>query len=158
MSLSPRCSVLIFDLGDVLWSWSPKTTTSIPPRMFKAILHSPTWALYECARISQEECYRLLSEQYSLGPMELSRAIDDACASLEANDEFIQFIRTLKEESSGTLRVYAMSNISQPDYEVLRGKPARWDVFDDIFTSAAAGMRKPNVGFFKVCMLAQLLS
>lgn len=114
------------------------------------MLHSPTWALYECARISQEECYRTLGEQYSISQSEIAVALQDACDSLVANDEFIEFILTLKEEATEPLRVYAMSNISQPDYEELRRKPARWDVFDEVFTSAAAGMRKPNIGFFKV--------
>jgi len=42
-----------------------------------------------------------------------------------------------------------MSNISQPDFDVLRTKPADWSIFDYIFTSAEAGMRKPNLCFYK---------
>jgi histidinol phosphatase-like enzyme len=43
--------------------------------------------------------------------------------------------------------VYAMSNISLPDYRYLRTKPADWAIFDDVFASAAVGQRKPNPGF-----------
>jgi FMN phosphatase YigB (HAD superfamily) len=42
-----------------------------------------------------------------------------------------------------------MSNISRPDYEVLRTKPTDWDIFVDIFASGIVGERKPNLGFYK---------
>jgi len=42
-----------------------------------------------------------------------------------------------------------MSNISAPDYAVARTKPAEWEIFEHIFTSAAVGMRKPDLCFFK---------
>ncbi|TFY83564.1 hypothetical protein EWM64_g453 [Hericium alpestre] len=147
--MPPRCSTLILDIGDVLFTWSPKTTTSISPRTLKSILSSPTWHRYECGRISQDECYRLIGEQFSLDPTEVQQAFADARDSLQPNDSFIGFVRALKAESNGKLRVFAMSNISQPDYEVLRTKPADWSAFDEIFTSAAAGMRKPNLGFYR---------
>ena len=69
--------------------------------------------------------------------------------TLQPNDELISVIRELKVQSNGKLRVYAMSNISAPDYEVLRTKPADWSIFDQVFTSSAAGARKPNLGFFR---------
>lgn len=79
--------------------------------------------------------------------------MDDAHDSLVANDEFVRFIRELKEDSGESLRVYAMSNISKPDYEVLRTMSSHWDVFDGVFTSGEVGMRKPDVRFFEVCRL-----
>ncbi len=44
-----------------------------------------------------------------------------------------------------------MSNISQPDYEALRSisSDMDWSIFDDIFTSFAAGRRKPELGFYR---------
>ncbi|KAA1473914.1 HAD-like protein [Dentipellis sp. KUC8613] len=149
MSSIPRCTTLILDIGDVLFTWSPKTTTTISPRTLKNILSSPTWHKYECGRISQDHCYRLVGEQFSIDPQELAQAFEDARDSLQPDNDFIHFVRALKTESQGKLRVFAMSNISQPDYEVLRTKPADWAIFDDIFTSAGAGMRKPNLSFYK---------
>jgi FMN phosphatase YigB (HAD superfamily) len=37
------------------------------------------------------------------------------------------------------------------DYAFLRRERADtdWDIFDDVFTSAAAGTRKPNLSFFR---------
>lgn len=149
MPLPPRCHVLIFDLGDVLFSWSPVTSTSISPKVLKSFLSSSVWRDYECGRLSEDECYRLVGEKFSLDPAEVRRAILDARASLLPDNAFIDFIRELQAEAQGALRIFAMSNISAPDYEVARGKPADWSIFERVFTSADAGMRKPDLCFYK---------
>lgn len=149
MSLPPRCRTLIFDLGDVLFSWSPVTSTSISPKVLKQFLSSTVWQEYECGRLSEDECYRLVGEKFSLDPGEVRQAIHDARASLQPDDTFIRFIRELQSEANGALRIFAMSNISGPDYVVARGKPTDWSIFERVFTSADAGMRKPDLGFYK---------
>ena len=149
MSLPPRCRILIFDLGDVLFTWSPVTGTSIPPKTLKAILSSIIWQQYERGRLSEDECYRLSGEKFSLDPKEIRRAILDARDSLQPDNAFIRFICDLQAKAQGTLRIFAMSNISSPDYAVARAKPAEWGIFERVFTSAAAGMRKPDLCFFK---------
>lgn len=82
-------------------------------------------------------------------PGEVRQAFQDARDSLQANHDLIGLIRELKVQSNGRLRIYAMSNISSPDWEVLRTKPADWSIFDEVFTSGAAGERKPNLGFYR---------
>ncbi|KAH8996492.1 HAD-like domain-containing protein [Lactarius hatsudake] len=149
MSLPPRCHILIFDLGDVLLTWSPVTNTSISPKILKAILSSTIWHDYERGRLSEDECYRLSGERFSLDPQELRRAILDARDSLRPDQSFISFIHDLRSEAQNTLRIFAMSNISAPDYEVTRARPEEWGIFERVFTSAAAGMRKPELCFFK---------
>lgn len=149
MSLPPRCRVLIFDLGDVLLTWSPVTKTTISPKTLKAILSSTIWQRYERGRLSEDECYRLCGERFSLDPEEIRRAIQDARDSLQPDEEFIRFICGLQAEANGALRIFAMSNISAPDYAVARTKPAEWGIFERVFTSAAVGMRKPDLCFFK---------
>ena len=149
MSLPPRCRVLIFDLGDVILTWSPVTKTSISQKTIKAILASTIWQDYERGRLSEDECYRLSGNKFSLDPEEVRRAILDARDSLRPDDAFIRFIRDLQAEFQGTLRIFAMSNISAPDYAVARAKSAEWDIFERVFTSEAVGMRKPDLCFFK---------
>lgn len=99
--------------------------------------------------MSQAECYARVGGEFSVDPTEVARAFQDARDSLQSNEELISVIRHLKARSDGTLHVFAMSNISAPDYEVLRTKPADWSLFDGIFTSAEVGERKPNLGFYK---------
>ncbi|KAI0345466.1 HAD-like protein [Trametopsis cervina] len=146
--VAPRCTTLIFDIGDVLFTWSSKTPTSIPSATLRGITTSEAWGLYECGKLSQPECYRLVAEEYSLDVEEIACAFQHARDSLQPNDNFISFIRQLKADND-QLRVFAMSNISGPDYDVLREKEADWSVFDRVFTSAAAGMRKPNLNFYR---------
>ena len=149
MPLPPRCRVLIFDLGDVLFSWSPVTSTSISPNLLKRILSSTVWGEYECRRHSEDDCYRLVGEKFSLDPAEVRQAFADARTSLVPDNAFIDFIRELQVEAQGTLRIFAMSNISAPDYEVARRTSADWSIFERVFTSADAGMRKPDLCFYR---------
>jgi FMN phosphatase YigB (HAD superfamily) len=149
MSLPPRCRVLIFDLGDVLFSWSPITSTSISPKVLKQFLASTVWQDYERGKLSEGECYRLVGEKFIIDPGEVRQAIRDARASLQPDDTFIRFIRELQIETHSSLRIFAMSNISAPDYAVARGKPTDWTIFERVFTSAGAGMRKPDLCFYR---------
>lgn len=144
-----KATTLILDLGDVLFSWSPHTETSIPPRTLKAILASPLWADYECGLISQQDCYDRISTEFRIPTVEIAEAFTQARDSLKSNDEMLDFVRELKHQSDGQLQVYAMSNISRPDYEYLRTKPADWSLFDKVYTSADAGERKPSLGFYR---------
>ena len=66
-----------------------------------------------------------------------------------SNDEMIALVHRLKSMSNGALRVFALSNISQPDYEYLLTKPADWSVFDKVFASALIGERKPHLGCYR---------
>lgn len=47
------------------------------------------------------------------------------------------------------MNVYAMSNVSKEDYAVLSTKLADWSVFNRVFTSGHAGMRKPDLSFYR---------
>ena len=149
MPLSPRSHILIFDLGDVLFPFSHTTSTSIPPKMLKRILSSTPWREYECGRLSEGECYRLVAEKFSLEEAEFRQAVHGLRSSVHPDDAFIHFIRELQTEAQGGLRIFAMSNISAPDYVVMRGKLADWSFFERVFTSADAGMRKPDLSFYK---------
>jgi FMN phosphatase YigB (HAD superfamily) len=144
-----KYSTIIFDIGDVLFSWSSQTDTGIPAQTLRRIVVTPTWFEYERGRISQEVCYDRIASQFSLDPAVIRKAFDQARDSMQCNQPMLDLIRELKSQSQGLLRIFAMSNISFPDYEVLRTKPADWSLFDHIFTSAAAGQRKPNLSFYK---------
>ena len=148
MSFS-KAEVLILDLGDVLFSRSPHTDTSIPARTLNAILVSPTWADYECDLISQQDCYERVSNEFHIPPSEIETAFNQSRDSSKSNDEMLDFVRELKRQSDGKLQVYAMSNMSGPDHEYLMTKPADWSLFDKVYTSAAVGERKPNLGFYR---------
>ncbi|KAJ7770199.1 HAD-like domain-containing protein [Mycena maculata] len=149
MLYTPTFDAVIFDIGDVLFSWSSNTTTSISSKTLRKILTSPTWFDYERGKLSEDVCYDRVGTKFSLPPEEIRQAFIQARESLQPNDDLISLVRELKEQSNGSLRVFAMSNISLPDYKVLQTKKADWDIFDHIFTSGEAGERKPHLGFYK---------
>ncbi|OCH90079.1 HAD-like protein [Obba rivulosa] len=149
MSGPSRYTTLILDLGDVLFTWSPKTKTSISPRVLKDVLNSPVWFEYECGRISQEDCYASVGKAFTLEPSEIDSAFKQARASMESNEDLIALVRELKALSNGRLRVFALSNISKPDYEYVKTLPADWSIFDRVFPSAFVGERKPHLGVYK---------
>lgn len=144
-----KYSTLILDLGDVLFSWSASTKASISSKTLKLMLSSPPWLEYECGRITQEVCYHRLGERFSIRPSEVAEAFNQARDTLQSNDGMISLIHELKKSSDGALHVYAMSNISKPDYIVLAKTPADWSVFDQVFISANVGMRKPGLPFYR---------
>ncbi|EIN08974.1 HAD-like protein [Punctularia strigosozonata HHB-11173 SS5] len=149
-SAAPRCDTLIFDLGDVLFTWSAETKTTISPKLLHKILRSATWFAYEKGDLGEEECYALVANEFGVPASEVAAAFQGARDSLKGSPDMINLIRALKL-ASPHLRVFAMSNISAPDWAVLRGKaPAEeWALFDRVFTSAEARERKPNLGFYR---------
>lgn len=116
MSPSTQYSAIIFDLGDVLFKWSAETKTSISSKTLRRILACPTWLDYERGRVSEQDCYDRVGAEFSISPSEVRKAFDEARDSLVASHSLIELIRELKEKHH--IKVFAMSNISLPDWEV----------------------------------------
>lgn len=141
---TPRA--VIFDLGDVLFTWSATTTTTVPARKLREILATPTWYSYERGKITRDTCYELSSQQFSIKESEIAEAFFQARESLKRHHAIIQFLEEFKKDSS--IQIYAMSNIGKEDFEDLKAK-MDWSLFDRAFTSAAAGTRKPEMDFYR---------
>ncbi|OTB13101.1 hypothetical protein K445DRAFT_14092 [Daldinia sp. EC12] len=137
---------LVFDLGDVLFTWSANTTTSIPAQKLRDILSTPIWCSYERGEISRDVCYELSAQQFSLPASEIAEAFAQARESLQPDLAIVSFLRELKKDPS--IHVYAMSNIGKEDFEEIATK-TDWGIFDRVFTSATAGMRKPELRFYR---------
>ncbi|KAH6908742.1 HAD-like domain-containing protein [Coprinopsis sp. MPI-PUGE-AT-0042] len=131
---------IIFDLGDVLFNWSCDVTI-VPKETLRAILTSSTWNEYECGRPNEEDvCYTQVGND----------VFGHARDSLTPDARMFNLIKELKR-SHKDLKVFAMSNISAPDWKVLQPKldTSRWGLFDARFPSCEAGVRKPDPEFFK---------
>ncbi|KAK8062625.1 Haloacid dehalogenase-like hydrolase-domain-containing protein [Apiospora hydei] len=141
-------NTIILDIGDVLCSWEPSSALPIQPKLLKEFRTSPIWREYNCGLLSQDECYARLATHYGIPFDDITTAFDLARASQGQNDDVVGFIRELRA-SHPDLRVYAMSNISRPDWEILQAKAFDWDIFDFVFTSSEAGMCKPELRFYQ---------
>ncbi|PSR90637.1 Haloacid dehalogenase-like hydrolase-domain-containing protein [Coniella lustricola] len=137
---------IIFDLGDVLFSWSAETKTTIPGRQLRQILETPTWHQYERGEITRDACYQLSAEQFSISASVIAQAFAQARASLQPDEAIVSFLSKVKQD--GALKLYAMSNIGQEDFDDIESR-LDWKLFDRVFTSAGAGKRKPEAGFYE---------
>ncbi|RPD57560.1 phosphatase yihX [Lentinus tigrinus ALCF2SS1-7] len=146
---TPEYRTLILDLGDVLFTWSAETTTSIPPRLLKDIMNGPTWFDYERGRFSQAECYERVGKEFSIEPSVIDEALKQARESLRPNEDLLALVRELKAQFQGQLQVFALSNISLPDYEFVIELPTDWSIFDKVFGSAVIGERKPDLAAYE---------
>lgn len=139
---------LIFDLGDVLFTWTSENKTTVSPKALGKMLRTPTWEAYECGRISRAACYSRLGEEFSTPAEEISEAFSQARKSLTKNWLLVEEIKQMQADHKGSLQVIVMSNIGKEDYLAVREIHADWSIFHRIFTSAEAGMRKPSLDFF----------
>ena len=147
-----QCDNIIFSLGDVLFTSVSHDSCShlpIPKNTFRRMLNSATWYEYERGEIEEEECYARLSSEYSLAPFDVSTTVHTCRGSLRANRGMFSLLQDLM--TSTGVRLFAMSNIPFPDWDVLKTKAMTqdWALFDDIFISASVGERKPDLSFYQ---------
>ncbi|KAI0704998.1 HAD-like domain-containing protein [Cerioporus squamosus] len=140
----------IFDVSDVLLTWPSDLTCPIDRKLLRSCLVSRTWYRYESGSISKEECFQLLSKQFSHDPTILDKAWTHVSHALRPNNEMVALIKELKATATGNTRVYGAFNVSAPDYEYFRSRTdLDWSIFDAVFTSHELGIRLPSPGFFK---------
>ena len=128
-------TTVIFDLGDVLFTWSASMPKSpLPAETLKNILCSAHWFEYEKGNLTEETVYSIVAQEFNVTAYDVKSAFEAARDSLQSNPKLLEVIRSLKERNH---KIYAMSNISAPDWTVLSGKaaPEEWALFDHIFTS-----------------------
>jgi FMN phosphatase YigB (HAD superfamily) len=141
---------LVLDLGGVLIKTPPHVSTNKSIPSLKRLTSTLTWMQYECDKIEEAQCYKILGEQFDFPPSELSEAIALARTTVEFDEEVVSWIQTLRQDQP-SLKIIAMSNISKPDFDALHARwgPTFWSLFDEVFTSSAAGSRKPNLSFYQ---------
>lgn len=125
----------MFDLGDVLFTWSPSTPKSpLPAKTLRDILRSFHWFEYEKGNLTEGQVYSLVAQEFNVTAASVESAFQSTRNSLRSNPKLLNAIRELKNFG---LKVYAMSNISAPDWAVLLTKapPEEWALFDQVFTS-----------------------
>ena len=125
---------VIFDLGDVLFTWSLSSPQSLPVKTLGSILSSIHWLEYEKGNLTEDEVYSLVAQKFSVSAADVKSSCEAARNTLQVNPKVLEVIRELKESG---LAVYAMSNISAPDWNFVSAMctAEEWALFDHIFTS-----------------------
>lgn len=137
---------VVFDMGDVLFTWNPKAKTTITPENIRSITSSPLWHDFERGLVTATECYHGRGSALGLCPDAIASTFQQTTASLTPHQTMTALVRELKSRG---LAVYMMTNIPRVDYDALRAMEYVWELFDGIFASGYLGMRKPDGVFYE---------
>jgi FMN phosphatase YigB (HAD superfamily) len=131
---SKHYTAVIFDLGDVLFTWSLSAPQALPAKTLRSILRSVHWLEYEKGNLTEDEVYSLAAQKFNVPAVDVKSSFEAARNTLQSNPKILEVVRELKESG---LAVYAMSNISAPDWKFVSAKFAaeEWALFDHVFTS-----------------------
>ncbi|KAK2589418.1 hypothetical protein QQS21_012904 [Conoideocrella luteorostrata] len=155
--MSPKYKAVIFDIGDVLFTWSTSAVTAVSAKIIHSMVNHPVWSEFERGEIAANTCYDRLANAFSISNgQEVADAFQQARASLAPDSAMIELLHRIRQETGvntesnhDQVALYAMSNISKEDYDFIRGLDAPWHLFDNVFASGYAGMRKPEPRFYK---------
>lgn len=144
---------LIFDIGGVLLDFTLASESPLPPQAVKRIFHSPTWHDFERGALSEPAAYAALAAEVGHTADEVDATMAAMRKTLAMNGALIAFLHRWKR-ARPALEIYLMSNIAAPDWEYVRAffKPDDLALFKRVFTSAAAGIRKPDVPFYELVL------
>ncbi|PVI08341.1 HAD-like protein [Periconia macrospinosa] len=146
-SIEPR--VLIIDLGDVVFHHNASKLTAFPPKVLGQIIRSPTWNEHEKGGVDENEALEALSTELGIDATTLCRGLDECRTTLHVDTELLIQLKKLKEMMGSKLKVYAMSNVSVEDYQLMAITLDDWSIFDKVFTSHEAKSRKPELEFYE---------
>lgn len=149
--MAPSYDAIIFDLGDVLFDWDSSAITALPKKLIHLMMNTTIWQDLDCNRLSSHEAYAQLGAEFHVLPTLVRQAIEQAQTTLRVNDKaaiLMDEILSAKKRDS-RIKVYAMSNISEESFHFLQTIPFPWHVFDAVFTSWGAGVRKPDIAFYR---------
>ena len=128
-------TTVIFDLGDVLFQWSPAAAIQeFSPKIFHAMLTSETWNRFEEGKLDESQTFDKLSVDHGIDVDELRKVFKMIRETLKPVPEMWGFLKELKTQG---LTLYGMSNISEPDWALTESlvDPEAWKIFDRVFTS-----------------------
>ncbi|KAF8873328.1 hypothetical protein CPB84DRAFT_1967207 [Gymnopilus junonius] len=139
-SWKPSYSTVVFDLIDVLFTWSPPTQEYLlPPKVLRSILPSVHWFEYEKAILSEDKVYASISAEFGVEVTDVKSTLQAARETLQKNNKMLVIDRQLKE-SGGR---FTLSQISRQRI----GRSYQPERTQKIVH--ALGERKPNIGVYK---------
>lgn len=139
---------LILDLEDILLHWSECEIPALHCHSFRECTLSPTWGDLERGYINEEEALYTISQEIGVDQNTLQGVMQHRRKTLRLDVELYNRLRRLKAKMNGQLRIYAIANILERDFDHLKPSFDNHDLLDGTFTSFQAGMRKPETGFY----------
>ncbi|KAH9884964.1 Haloacid dehalogenase-like hydrolase-domain-containing protein [Cubamyces lactineus] len=149
MAHTRTCDNFVFNLGDLFhWSARPGAPVALDSRTMQRMMRTRSFFEYERGNLTQDEFYTSIGPQFTVPASDVAESFEAGRASVTADERLLHLIRHLK--SSPGVHVYAVSNMSSPDWTSLskRVDEAVWALFDIILISAEIGERMPNLSFY----------
>ena len=146
--MASNYQTIIFDMGEVLFSWTPTDHPSVPVSTLVSMIRHDLWPSFERGELSAEQVYQTLGEEFSISAAEIAAAFGMATAALKPNDQMTALVQDIKRHCTGT-PIVMMTNIPRPDFDKLRETEYIWESFDQVFASCHEGMRKPESRFYQ---------
>ncbi|KAJ5928244.1 hypothetical protein N7466_007200 [Penicillium verhagenii] len=139
---------LVLDFGQVVSSWKPSSNSPVPPKLLKELMTSEIWLDYERGHLAQRDCYAKLSDRFGIASSDIAATIDQARQSIQTNHQMLEFVQELSTVHG--LKIYGMTNTPRPEQSYLQAIADQYGVFEEIFVSGNLGMRKPELGFYRL--------
>ena len=140
---------ILVDLHNVLF-----VSSSFDDKQKKTLLsirQTLSWIEYEKGFMDQTQAYEAVSQETEgrISTSEIEKIISEGHSSLTIQDAVFQALKRLK--ISHCCHLFALSNISRPDYESLQSRFGDLlnELFERVLTSYTYGDRKPCLSFFR---------
>lgn len=146
-------TALAIDLGGVLLKYSVVDSNGLSHRQIKNAIDSPAWHSYERGQITREECYSAVTKSFGFEATKWEYVLKQMIDQLKPNSDLVTTIRELKS-ANPKLKVYCLSNISDPDFQHVKSKVISWGIFDGFHLSTEVKHRKPEFEYYRAFMNA----
>ena len=146
-SRMPYKAVLIELRNTVLYS--SMENVQLHANTFKSLLYCGATVEYQCGRITEEQYFVRLASDFGHSREEMETAILAVRKSLRVNEAVLDSLVALRAQFEGRLKFYAVTNLSQQDYALVKGLGIDWSLFEQVFVSSEMGMRKPELRFYQ---------
>ncbi len=143
----PYKAVLI-ELRNVLL-YSSTENVQLDANTFKSILYCGATVEYQCGRITEEQYFTRLASDFGHPREEMETAILAVRKSLRVNEAVLVSLVALRAQFEGQIKFYAVTNLSQQDYALVKDLGIDWSLFEQFFVSSEMGMQKPELRFYQ---------
>jgi HAD superfamily hydrolase (TIGR01509 family) len=121
----------------------------IPTNTFKSLLFCGATVEYQCGRITEEQYVARLASEFEHTQEDIQAALTAVRSSMRINTTALTALRAIKAEHGDDLRLYAVTNLSRDDFELVDALGIDWSIFDQVFMSCELGMQKPELRFYQ---------
>jgi putative hydrolase of the HAD superfamily len=150
--MAPAVRNVIFDLGGVVFDWSPDHIVSrvqpvpeLRAALKAALFGHADWRLFDRGTLTEPELIERLQLRLGATRLEVQAILDAVRNSLVEKPETIKLMRALQEQGTP---LYCLSNMPASVYTHLRQRHNFWDAFSGIVISGEVQMMKPEPEVF----------